>query len=106
MKNLYLVLAIVGTVAPYFFFLQHFAAEGFAPAALLAGAFANGAAGGFTADVIVASIAFWVYLLSRRVERAWIYMLLNVTVGLSCALPLYLYLTARGAPATTRAATA
>ena len=95
MKNVYLALAVVGTVAPYIFYVEHFATAGFGPVDFLAGAFANGAAAGFTADVLVASVAFWVYLLSRRVANAWIYMLLNVTVGLSCALPLYLYMNAR-----------
>jgi hypothetical protein len=95
MRNVYLLLTLVGTVVPYVFFLGHFQAAGFGPGDFFAGAFANGVAGGLTADVLIASAAFWVYLTSRKVAgRGW-YMLLNVTIGLSCALPLYLYVTER-----------
>jgi hypothetical protein len=95
MKNVYLVLTIVGTIVPYVFFIEHFSAAGFGIVALLASTFANGAASAFAADVLLSSVVFWVYLGSRKVPNRWIYMLLNVAVGLSCALPLYLYMTTR-----------
>jgi hypothetical protein len=95
MKNVYLVLTIVGTIVPYVFFIEHFSVSGFGVPTLLASAFANGSAGGFAADVLISSAVFWVYLGSRKVPNRWIYMLLNVAVGLSCALPLYLYMTTR-----------
>ena len=95
MKNLYLALAIVGAIAPYVFFVQHFEAAGLSIIALLDNAFANGAAAGFAADVLLSSVAFCVYLGARKVPNAWIYVLVNVTIGLSCALPLYLYVNAR-----------
>lgn len=105
MKNVYLVLAVVGTVVPYAFFIEHFSAAGFGLPALLSSAFANGSAGGFAADVLISSAVFWVYLGSRKVPNRWLYMLLNVAVGLSCALPLYLYITTRAADARTAPAT-
>jgi hypothetical protein len=81
-------------VVPYVFFLRFFAAEG--PAGNFVGAlFANGAAGGFTADLLISSLVFWVFLWheSRRagVARSWLYVLVNLTIGLSCALPLFLW---------------
>ena len=85
------LLAVVGTIGPYVFFTPWFAEMGLSPAAFVMGGFANGVAGGFTVDVIVSSIAFWVWLGAERAPRAWLYMLLNLTIGLSCALPLYLY---------------
>ncbi len=91
MKTWYLLLAVVGTIGPYVFFTPWFAEMGLSPAAFVMGGFANGVAGGFTVDVIVSSIAFWVWLGAERAPRAWLYMLLNLTIGLSCALPLYLY---------------
>jgi len=98
MKNVYLILTIVGTIAPYVFFAEFFAAHGFSPVAFVLAWFENGASGGIAADVIVSSAAFWTYLAAERAPRMWLYVVLNLLVGLSCALPLYLYL--RGAPAT------
>jgi hypothetical protein len=95
MKNAYFVLTIIGTIVPYVFLIEHFNAAGFGVPTLLASAFANGSAGGFAADVLISSAVFWVYLGNRKVPSRWIYMALNVAVGLSCALPLYLYVSTR-----------
>lgn len=96
MKNVYLLLAIAGAILPYLFFFDFFAASGIDPRAFLAGAFANGAAGGFTADLLISSAVFWVYLFSRHDgPKPWPFILLNVTIGLSCALPAYLYVRER-----------
>ena len=56
--------------------------------------FVNGAASGFAADLLVSSGIFWAYLASVKEPRWMMYVLLNLTVGLSCALPLYMYLNA------------
>ncbi len=106
MKTIYLVLAIIGAVVPYVFFIEHFAVAGTGLGAFVGGLFANPAAGGFSADLLLSSLVFWVYLVSRNVERTWVYILVNLTIGLSCALPLYLYMTTRGtSPATAPAGT-
>jgi hypothetical protein len=93
MSRVYLALAIVGAVIPYVFFLDWFATEGLSLTGFVAGGFVNGAAGGFTADVLVSSLVFWVYLISRRTPETWLYITVNLLIGLSCALPLYLYRT-------------
>ena len=62
MKNVYLVLAIVGAVVPYLFFFQFIAEHGVNLPAFLGGVFANGAAGGFGADLLITSLVFWIYL--------------------------------------------
>lgn len=93
MRNVYLALAIIGAVVPYIFFAQFFAdpeAGSFAAAL-----FANGAAGGFSADLLISSAVFWIFLWQRQARRAWIYILINLTIGLSCALPAYLYMESR-----------
>jgi len=81
MKNVYLVLAVVGAVLPYVFFLQHFAAAGVGLPAFLAAVFANPAAAGAAADLVTSSVVFWVVLFA--------------TGDGACALPLWLYLRAR-----------
>lgn len=102
MKSVYLVLTIVGSIVPYLFFFDFFAAHGVNLPVFVGGLFANGAAGGFTADLLITSLVFWLYLYEQKEPKLWMYVLLNLTIGMSCAVPLYLYLTA-DARATTRA---
>ena len=91
MKNFYLMAAIVGAVVPYFFFVEFFLIEGVNLVAFLQGVFANGAAAGFAADIFISSAIFWNYLIVKKEPGLWKYIVLNLTIGLSCALPYYLY---------------
>jgi hypothetical protein len=104
MKHLFLILAIFGTVIPYFFFLQFIAGQGLAPPAFLSALFVNGATAGFTADLLISSCVFWLFLYVEKAERMWLYILLNLTIGLSCALPLYVYMKLRAAETNSAAA--
>ena len=101
MKHVYLGLAVLGAVVPYFFFWQHFALAGLNPMALVVSGFSNPGAAGLTADLLVSSLVFWVYLFANgEGRRAELLIPVNLLVGLSCALPLYLYLRSRSrAPA-------
>jgi hypothetical protein len=95
MKNVYLMLAIVGGVVPYIFFAQHFSSEGFGLGGFVQALFANPAAGGFTADLLLTSFIFWLYMFNQRGREngpaPWLFVLLNLSIGLSCAFPAYLY---------------
>ncbi len=95
MKTLYLVLAIVGAVLPYAFFIQHFTTEGVGISGFVAALFANPAAGGFTADLLFTSLVFWIFMFHQRSRqkgpRPILFIVLNLLVGLSCAFPAYLY---------------
>ncbi|MGD8831512.1 MAG: DUF2834 domain-containing protein [Pseudomonadales bacterium] len=92
MKHVYLGLAILGAVLPYLFFVPFFAAHGLDLRGFVGALFTNGASAGFTADLLVSSAVFWTYLFSRREgPAAWPFVVLNLTIGLSCALPAYLW---------------
>ena len=91
MKNLYLLLAVVGTVVPLAFFAAFFAGAGLDLPGFLRALFVNGAAGGFTADLLISSVVFWLFMAGRPGPAAWPFVVLNLTIGLSCALPAYLY---------------
>ncbi len=91
MRNLFLALAIIGAVVPYAFFVAFFAEHGIDLMTFIPALFVNGAASGFTVDLLITSLVFWIYLLVEKAEKPWIYILVNLTIGLSCALPLYLY---------------
>lgn len=102
MRILYLLLAIVGAIVPYLFFVDFFAAEGVDLQAFLASAFANGAAGGGMMDLVISSCVFWIFMFRNRPRgpAPWLFMVLNLTIGLSCALPAYLFAASRPAAGT------
>ena len=96
MRGVYLGFAIIGTVVPWLFFGSWFAANGFAPVLFVRDLFANGAAGGFSADVLISIAVFWIwsFLDARQTgtSRWWLVLPAGFCVGLSLALPLYLWL--------------
>ncbi|GAB4511537.1 MAG: hypothetical protein OHK0046_09750 [Anaerolineae bacterium] len=96
LKRLYLVFAVIGTVIPWLFFADFFRTEGFDISLFVSSLFENGAAGGFSADVLLSIIVFWIWSYQdaqRHNIRNWWWVLpTSFTVGLSLALPLYLYL--------------
>ncbi len=95
MKTLYLILALVGAVVPYIFFMQHFSSEGIGLVGFVKALFANPAASGFTADLLITSSIFWIFMFHQHKRRKGpsplIFILLNLLIGLSCAFPAYLY---------------
>ena len=95
MKRVYLILAIVGAVVPYIFFVLHFANEGLSLPGFIAAIFANPAASGFTADLLITSFVFWIMMFYEQRKSngpsPFIFIILNLLIGLSCALPAYLY---------------
>ena len=67
---------------------------GFVPAL-----FVNSAAAGFSADLLIASFVFWTYMFTAKSgPKPWLFIVLNLSIGLSCALPAYLYRRASSAP--------
>lgn len=99
-KTIYLALAILGAIVPYVFFIQHFGAAGFGLTDFITALFANPTTGGFTADLVISSIVFWIAIFQRRRSgngpNPTFFIFLNLVIGLSCALPAYLYVTANG----------
>ena len=95
-KTLYLVLTIVGAIIPYAFFIQHFNESGFGVGRFVFNLFAFPASGGFTVDLIISSLVFWIAIFNRYSKGVgpsaspWLFVALNLTIGLSCALPAYL----------------
>ena len=94
-KNVFLLLAIIGFIVPYYFFLQLPAEDGFNLPLLIQPFFANNFMRGTAMDLTISVIVFWVYAFleaSRlQMKNPWIYVLATLLVGLSFALPLFLY---------------
>ena len=80
MKAIYAVLAVLGFILPIYLLVPF--VNGFNLDAFLRACFA---------DLAISSIVFWAFLFTQRVRHAWIYVLLNLLVGLSFALPLFLF---------------
>jgi hypothetical protein len=95
MKTLYLLLAIVGLVLPYYFLAAFLVEHGLDLALLVQQLFANRISTFFAVDLIISSAVFWVFVYQesarRQVPHAWVFVATNLLVGLSFALPLFLY---------------
>jgi uncharacterized protein DUF2834 len=96
-KSAYLLLGVAGLVLPYWQFLPWVAEHGWNLRLLLQQLFANRIGGFFGMDVIVSALVLVVFMGAEnsRVKlgrRRWLPVLALLTVGVSLALPLYLYL--------------
>lgn len=96
MKNIYLIAAIIGAIIPCLFFIQYIQLNGINLLAFISALFVNGAAGGFSADLLISSFVFWIFMYQQwkvsNAPKPWLFILLNLGIGLSCALPAYLYI--------------
>ena len=94
-KNIYLALAFIGLLVPYYFLFKFLAANGLDIPLLIQQLFANNISTFFAVDLVISIIVFWVYLFAEanklQMKNLWLYLLASLTVGLSFALPLFLY---------------
>jgi hypothetical protein len=95
-KLVYLLLTIIGSIVPWFWLLQEPAAL-VSPQLFFQQAFANHIATAVSSDLLISAIAFFC-LVSMEIKRLGasrlsilIYIGLTFGVGLSCALPFFLY---------------
>jgi hypothetical protein len=94
MRFLYLVCAVLGTILPLSQFLPFLATHGLDLRVFFAQLFATPVSGFFGMDVIVSSVVLWLFVFSEgrrlRMRGLWIYVVCNLLVGVSLALPLFL----------------
>jgi hypothetical protein len=95
-KHLYAVLCVIGSVLPLWQFALFLRQHGFDLAALLRQAFATPGSSFFALDVVTSALTLIAFTAIERARAAvryrWIPLLALVTVGVSLALPLFLYL--------------
>jgi hypothetical protein len=95
MQWLYLIAAILGTVLPLSQLFPFIAAHGLDVPLLFRQLFQNHVSAFFGLDVIVSSLVLWLFVFSegrrRGMRHLWFYELCNLTVGVSLALPLFLF---------------
>src|SRR5215510_668115 len=95
MQWLYLLCAILGAVLPLSQLVPFLAANGLDIPLLFRQLFQNHVSAFFGLDVIVSSLALWLFVFSegrrRGMKNLWFYILCNLAVGVSLALPLFLF---------------
>ena|SRR5215471_524994 len=96
LKTIYLALCVPGLVLPYWQFVPWVAANGLHLPLFVQQLFANRIGGFFGMDVLVSSLVLVVFMRTEgtrlRIPGRWWSVLALLTVGVSLALPLFLYL--------------
>jgi hypothetical protein len=95
LKKLYAGLCVVGFVLPYIPFTLFVMDNGLDLGQFVQSLFVNNSTAMLTADIVISSLVFWLFLFyeGRRLgmKNLWVYVAANLLVGLSLALPLFLY---------------
>lgn len=95
----YLALAIWGAMHPMYWFLAWFRDNGYSLGRMVDAWHANAASSGLVWDLTIAAIALTVWICAEvRVRQNWIALLAipaTFCIGVSCGLPLYLFLRTR-----------
>ena len=98
-RLIYLGLAIWGAIHPMFYFLRWFRAEGFDLGKMVDAWHTNDASSGLVWDLTIAAVALCVFVIAECIKRRDAIGLVVIPatfgIGVSCGLPLYLFLRSR-----------
>lgn len=96
MRFIFLALAIWGAVHPMFHFVRWFQANEFDLYAMVDAWHANQATSGLVWDLTIAAVTLTVWIIAEVVrQRTWTHLIAipaTFCIGVSCGLPLYLFL--------------
>lgn len=99
LRLIFLALAIWGAIHPMWYFLQWFAENGVDLGAMVDAWHANAASSGLVWDLTISAVALTVWVLAETWRtRNWAGLLAvpaTFGIGVSCGLPLYLFLRSR-----------
>lgn len=94
-KRSYLFLAVIGFIGPYYFFISFLMAHGLDAGLFIQQLFGTRISALFAVDLLLSCVVFVRYLGQEAarcsMKHEWIYLIALLTVGLSFALPLFLY---------------
>lgn len=96
MRFVFLALAIWGSIHPMYYFVSWFNTNGYSLMAMVDAWHVNSATSGLVWDLTIAAVALtlWIVFETNR-TRHWLGLLAipaTFCIGVSCGLPLYLYL--------------
>ena len=99
LRLVFLGLATWGAVHPMYWFLRHMRETGTGFGGLIDAWYVNASTTGLTWDLTIAAIALTIWILAETISRrAWVGLLAipaTFCIGVSCGLPLYLFLRSR-----------
>ena len=99
LRLIYLALAIWGAIHPMRFLIAWFRANGFDIGRMIDAWHANAATSGLVWDLTISAVALSVWIIAetwvRRNWSAFIALPATFLIGVSCGLPLYLFLRSR-----------
>lgn len=99
LRMVYLVLAVWGAIHPMYWFISWFNAEGWSLMAMVDAWHANMATTGLVWDLTIAAVALTVWIIAEVwTRRNWVALIAipaTFGIGVSCGLPLYLFLRTR-----------
>ncbi len=99
MRWVFLLLAIWGAIHPMYHFVAFFQANGWSLSALIDSWYVNRGTEGLVWDLTIAAIALTIWVIWDAFKsRDWLRLIAipaTFCIGVSCGLPLYIYLTLR-----------
>ena len=99
MRYVFLLLAIVGTVLPMYYFVSWFEEFGYDLGAMVEAWNVNDATTGLVYDLTVAAVTLLIWIIYETVTtKRWLNLVAipaTFCIGVSCGLPLYLWLRSR-----------
>lgn len=99
LRFLYLALAIWGAIHPMIWFLRHMADTDTGLSGLIDAWYVNASTTGLTWDLTIAAITLTVWIIAEtRVRKNWLALIAipaTFGIGVSCGLPIYLFLRTR-----------
>jgi hypothetical protein len=99
MAPLYLALAVIGTVTPYAKFVPWLIEHGLNLRLFVSELFSTRIGGFFGLDVLISAVTLIVFIrregARRRLRLLWVPIAATCLIGVSCGLPLFLYLRER-----------
>ena len=94
-KVVYLILAVTGFVLPYYFLISFLMTHGVDARLFLTQLFGTPISTFFAVDLLISCVVFMLFLRQEAERHAmrhqWVYWISLLTVGLSFALPLFLW---------------
>lgn len=102
LRMIYLGLAILGAILPMRHFIAWFQENGYSLSKMIDAWHVNSATSGLVWDLTIAALALTIWIIAEVYVRkdywvAPVCILATFCIGVSCGLPLYLFLRTRGA---------
>lgn len=96
LRHLYLVLCVIGAILPYALFIPWLLDHGLDIPLFFAELFSTRVGGLFGLDVLASGVTLFVFIWAEgrrlRMGHLWLPVVATLGVGVSCGLPLFLYM--------------